>query len=105
VIKGSERTRSRKATGPTHSATDELVGDGRRDGERDWTHTDSGTWRGDGSLLLNIALSRFWETGRYTALKVGYDLWSGMTIEGRVCYKLGKIRIGNGGRGITNTMC
>ena len=47
VIEGSERTRSRKSTGATHSATDELMGDGRRDGERDWTHTNGRTWRGD----------------------------------------------------------
>lgn len=81
MVKGSERTRSRKATGATHSATDKLVGNRRRNGERDGTHTNSRTWRGDWDLLLNIALSRLWKTGRYTALKVGYDLWSRMTIE------------------------
>jgi len=87
VIEGSEGTRSRKATSTADCATDELVGrmgDRRRDGERDGTHTNGGTWRGDGSLLLNIALSRLWETGGYTALKVGYDLWSRMSIEGWV---------------------
>ena len=47
VIKGSERTRSRKAPGTPHSATDKLVGDRRRDGERDWTHTNGRTRRGD----------------------------------------------------------
>lgn len=45
-------------------------------------------------MLLNIALSWFWETGRYTALKVGNNVWSGMTVECWVCYEKNKeIRI------------
>jgi len=60
---------------------------GGRTGKRDRTQRDSGAWRRNRLLVMNITFARLGKTGRNATLKVGNDLWRRVTVEGRMGWR------------------
>lgn len=58
------------------------MGSGGRTGKRDRTHGDSGAWRRDRLLVMNITFARLGKAGRNTTLKISDDFWRRVTVEG-----------------------
>ena len=60
---------------------------GGRTGKRDITQRDSGAWRRNRLLVMNITFARLGKTGRNTTLEIGDDFWRRVTVEGRMCWR------------------